>query len=557
MEIRAFTAGMLFGILTIFLSVFVISALVRSVKASKILFNIIELKQNINRELYMNNRRRQFFLNGILLTIVGLAIRSVSIAFNSYITKTVGAEGIGLFSLIMNIYSFAITFATSGISLTVTRLIAEAIGQGHEGECRKIMRNAVLYSLIFSITAASVMFFFADYFSLHFVGDERSGILLRILSVSLVPLSLSSLISGYFVGVKRVFRNATVQVTGQIFKILITLWSIFTFSKRGVVYTVIALTLSITLTEIFCFLVLFIEYQLDKKRIKFSTGKCETRFSHITSMALPLALSAYIRSALLTLEHTLIPKGLMKRGDTVSEALASYGILHGMAVPMLLYPMSTLTSFAGLLVPEFAESEARCEKERMKRLAGEALGTTLVYATVTTVMMYIFAEELGYVLYNSYYAGHYIALMSFVIPIMYMDHVADSMLKGIGEHVYSMWVNIADALISVILVWVLIPIMGIGGYAVVIVVMEGFNFTLSITKLYKRIPFKINFVKSFFLPLCASVVSALASKHLFIFSGSEAKGGWLALIIIFAVCVFLALYTFIKKFGNGKKPLPN
>ena len=503
------------------------------------------------------NRRKQFFLNGILLTIVGLAIRSVSIAFNSYITKSVGAEGIGLFTLIMNIYSFAITFATSGISLTVTRLIAEAIGDGREGDCRKIMRNATLYSLIFSITAACVMFFFSRYFSLRFVGDERSAFPLRILAFSLVPISLSSAISGYFVGVKRVGRNATVQVLGQIFKILITLYCVFALAGKGVVYTVIALTLSITLTELFGFFVLFIEYAIDRKHIKLDTGAAETRFSHVTSMALPLALSAYIRSALITLEHTLIPKGLTKRGSSVSEALASYGILHGMAVPMLLYPMSVLTSFAGLLVPEFAESEAKGERERMKRLAGEALGTTLTYATAVAVLMYIFSEELGYVLYDSYYAGHYIGLMSCVIPIMYMDHVADSMLKGIGEHVYSMWVNIADALISVILVWVLIPLMGIGGYAVVIVAMEAFNFILSVTRLYRKLPFRINLVKNFVLPFIAVLVSATIAKSLFLFCGSEAMGLWLFLKILFAVCIFVVFYSLIKKLGNGKEPLPS
>ena len=96
-------------------------------------------------------RRKRFFLSGILLTAVGLAVRSVNIVFNSYITKTVGAEGIGLFTLIMNVYSFAITFATSGISLTVTRLIAEAVGVGKLGKCRKIIKNAILYCIFLNL----------------------------------------------------------------------------------------------------------------------------------------------------------------------------------------------------------------------------------------------------------------------------------------------------------------------------------------------------------------------------------------------------------------------
>jgi len=499
------------------------------------------------------SRRRRFFINGILLTVVGLAIRSVSIAFNSYITKAVGAEGIGLFTLIMNIYSFAITFATSGISLTVTRLIAEAIGEGRGCECRKIMRNACLYSLVFSITAAAVMFFFADYFSIKFVGDARSYIPLRILALSLVPLSLSSMISGYFVGVKRVGRNATVQVLAQLFKIVITVYLVIRYFERGVLFTVIMLTLSITLTEAFVFFILILEYAVDRKLIKGESKGYKTSFSSITSMALPLALSAYIRSALITLEHALIPRGLTRRGSSTAEALASYGILHGMAVPMLLYPMSVLSSFAGLLVPEFAESSAAGEGERMKRVAGEALETTLAYSTAVTVILFVFAEELGYVLYDSYYAGYYISLMSLVIPIMYLDHVADSMLKGIGEHVYSMWVNIFDALLSVFLVWLLIPLMGIGGYALVIIAMEAFNFIFSITRLYKRVPFKISFKKGFFLPFISALAAVLLSKSLFIMNGGEAMGAWFFLKLIFTVCAFVFVYMTAKKIGNGRK----
>jgi hypothetical protein len=99
--------------------------------------------------------------------------------------------------------------------------------------------------------------------------------------------------------------------------------------------------------------------------------------------------------------------------------------------------------------------------------------------------------------------------------------------------------------------------MGIGGYALVIVGMEGFNFIFSVSRLYKKIPFKINLFKSLILPLLAALSSALLSKSLFVMSGREASALWLFLKIVFALCMFIAAYTVIKKFGNGKKPLPN
>ena len=88
----------------------------------------------------MTNRKR-FFINGIMLTAVGLVVRGVTLAFNSYVVQKIGAEGMGLFTLIGTVYAFAVTFATSGISLTVTRLTASLIGEGKRREARGVVRS--------------------------------------------------------------------------------------------------------------------------------------------------------------------------------------------------------------------------------------------------------------------------------------------------------------------------------------------------------------------------------------------------------------------------------
>ena len=79
-------------------------------------------------------RRIEFFKSGLTLTAVGLSLRTVGMLFGAFITRTIGAEGIGLYTVIMTVYSFAITFATSGISLTVTRLVAELSERERNGK---------------------------------------------------------------------------------------------------------------------------------------------------------------------------------------------------------------------------------------------------------------------------------------------------------------------------------------------------------------------------------------------------------------------------------------
>lgn len=492
---------------------------------------------------YNQSGKKKFFFNGIMLTAVGIAMRTVSLFFNAFISRQVGAEGVGLYTIIMTVYGFAVTFATSGISLTVTRLVASCIGEGKRESVSGILSGAVIYSMIFSCIATAVLFFGAAGFAEVVLSDIRAASGLRILAPSLIPLSLVSVFSGYFIGIRKVACNALTQILGQIFKIGITVWLVLGVSGMSVERSACALSLGATLTEILCFAVIFIQFLIDRRK---QPGGTLPAIGAVSKMAVPLALSAYIRQALLTLEHILIPKRLAKRGDTTSEALSSYGTLHGMALPLILYPMTTLSSFAGLLVPEFAERSAAGDEEGMRRLASKSFSTTLVYAVATSSILLIFSEELGYVVYNSYHAGLYVAVLAPVVPIMYLDHVTDSVLKGIGEHVYSMWVNITDAILSIVLVWVLIPPMGIMGYAICIVVMEGYNFVLSAIRLFKRIKFRFSFVRALIIPMMSALVSALAVKYMFYSDGSSATVLWLILKLIFTACTFFVLQKMLS-----------
>lgn len=58
-------------------------------------------------------RIKVFIFNGIMLTSTSLLMRIVGVCFNIYISKKIGSETLGVFSLIMSVYMFSITVATS------------------------------------------------------------------------------------------------------------------------------------------------------------------------------------------------------------------------------------------------------------------------------------------------------------------------------------------------------------------------------------------------------------------------------------------------------------
>ena len=71
--------------------------------------------------------------------------------------------------------------------------------------------------------------------------------------------------------------------------------------------------------------------------------------------------------------------------------------------------------------------------------------------------------------------------------MIYLDIVVDGCLKGLGQQLWSMGINIAESALSVVLTWLLVPRCAINGFLFVIYFNEIFNFALSFRKLRSNI----------------------------------------------------------------------
>lgn len=261
-------------------------------------------------------------------------------------------------------------------------------------------------------------------------------------------------------------------------------------------------------------------------------------------------LSACVRSGLLTVEHTLIPKGLEKSGASSKDALSSYGTLSGMVMPVIMFPYAILGSFTSLLVPELSFCRANGQKQRIRHIGKLVFRTTLLFAIGISGILILFSRELGLILYNSEEAGTFIRILAPVIPIMYLDTATDSMLKGLGEQLFCMRVNVADAAISCILVFILVPIFGIKGYAAVIIIAEVINSSLSILKLLSVADFTPEIFRWLIRPLFASTVSCAAVRVVLDGISRFYRMGESATGLVFLIIAALSLYFAILAVTN-------
>ena len=272
----------------------------------------------------------------------------------------------------------------------------------------------------------------------------------------------------------------------------------------------IALVLGGALSEMLSFSIslLFFVFEKDNRKKTSNEHINESKITKkMLSIGLPLALSTYFRSALLTIEHILIPIGIEKSGANRSQSLVAYGTLQSMVMPLVLFPSAIIHSFSGLLVPELAELKIQKNNREIQYISERVCHLALAFAIGISGVMIFFADELGQGIYSSAEAGKYIRLVAHIVPIMYLDTTVDNMLKGLGEHIYTMAINITDTLCSLIMVWILIPKMGIYGYITLIIVSEIFNSSASIWKLTKVTKMRFKVIKWFVLPLISIIFS--------------------------------------------------
>ena len=504
----------------------------------------------------MASKTRVFFLNAISLTLTALFMRGVGMLFNVIVSNRAGSEAMGLYSMLGSVYGFAITLASAGINLGTTRLISDAIGEEKYGLAKKSAKISVLCCALTGIVATVLLFFLAPIIGARFIGDARAIVPLRILSVSLTPIAICSCLSGYFTAVRRVKLNASSQVFTQLFRIVATVFFLSVLGTVGAEQACIALVLGACITEILSLVISYSLYLIDRRKLNPDTNTSvptPTITKKLLGITLPVTFSACIRSALTMLQHVLIPKGLLKSGKNWGQALSSYGSLHGMAMPLILFPSAFISAFAGLLIPEVSECLIQKNEERLRRVSYRALTLSLIFSIGVSGIMIFYSRELGMTAYKSVETARYIRIMAPLIPIMYIDGTVDAILKGSGHQVYSMNVNIADALTACLFAIFLIPKIGILGYIISIYATEIMNTTLSLFKMISVSKMKIKLFHQIIMPiLCIIGATNLSALILYLLPNKLDGIGGLIVGIIITVFIYVLMLLITQTIGKDE-----
>ncbi len=407
------------------------------------------------------------------MTAAGVLSRIIGFFYRIFLSRTIGAEALGIYQLIGPVFSLCFALTASSIQTSISKFVGDAIGGCKDSLCgEKKARAYLILGLVLScglsILTGIFMYFNADLIAVRFLGEARCAPLLVLLTYSLLPCCIHACINGYYYGRKNAFVPSLCQLIEQIARVG-SVWIIFQITtEKGIPLTAFHAVCGLVIGECFGLLV-SMSALLREKRLPrgsyTSDSICNSTMTHaFLAMVIPLTINRLSVAFSTSLENLLIPQKLQLYGYTQTDALSIYGILSGMTLSIILFPCVLTNSLSVLLLPAISEARGRSNENQIRRTTKEAIQLGLLLGFAFTILFLLTGDMIGNKLFHNALAGHFICRLAWLCPLMYITSLLNSILHGLGRPKQVLFVNLLACLIRIGMIWFLVPAYGIGAY---------------------------------------------------------------------------------------------
>ncbi len=491
--------------------------------------------------------KKTFITGAIILIVAGFITRIIGFIYRIYLSNLIGAEGMGLYQLIVPIYSLIILTITSGVSIAVSKMIAEQAAQGNYINIRRISK----VGLAGVITASSLISIFL-YLNIDFIvnvilKDPRtySSVLIMVPCIPLI--AAASAYKGYFYGIQEVTPTAFSQIVEQLVKIAITLALAANFLKAGLEYACALATVGMAVGEISNLFVLAVYYRFKKYphiTPKSNKGLLRKRklVAAMVSCAAPISFNRFIISIMFAIELILIPQRLLVGGLNYIQCMEEYGKLTGMAMPLIMFPALVTTSLATTLVPAISESISLNDYSRANYRISKSIQITMVLGFVFMALFACYPDKIANMIYPGQNVGYTLFLLSFTCIFMYLQQILMGIMNGLGKQSLLLINSTVGSVLRILCVYFLIPLYGISVYIAGIIVSSFIVCVLHFIAIIRTTGMALDLRHWVVRPSLVTIVLFLVSRYVYsFFNFLKLSASWQTLFTVGAY-VIIALF---------------
>lgn len=393
----------------------------------------------------------------MILAVMQIFLDFSSIFLNSFITRRLGAVAVGIFSLMGSFLGLAGILASGNAFLCTSRLIAEELGKPN-GNPHRVLLHGIKLCTVLSVSTSVLVILFSENLAVQFFGAETADSVIfaiRLMPVALISGSLSACFKGYF----NACRKASTAAVGDILEFIVksAVIVLMTFTGNPCQIMIVSI-ISGNIVSLVFMLFLFA-----RERDSRSQHEGSLNFRQYLKFAFPIMFGGLLTSVLSSANDALVPICLRQSGDTQEQAFAFFGVFEAIVIPAIFFPSVIPCSLSGIVVTETARASASKNTDKIRRMTARLIQYTIIYASVSAVLLFVFGNQIGTLLGEGETAGKLISAIAPVVPFIYLEIVLEALIKGLGLQGFSSINYLAEYVIRISIVLIFVPQYGFLG----------------------------------------------------------------------------------------------
>ncbi len=411
----------------------------------------------------------------LLLTGAGFITKIIGFIYRIFLSQTIGAEGMGIYQLIFPIHTLCFALSVGGIQTAISRFTAARASLKDEQGARDIFVLSGALSTAVALIVSLILYENASWFAVHILLEERCTSLLKLMAFSIPMGTLHSCVNGYYYAKKKMSIPASSQLLEQCARVGVSYGLFLILTEQGLPITpmlaVAGLVGGELVSMIFSLLVILWDYRKAGYRLR-NLRSPGTDMKEILAFSFPLTCSRLLVNILHSIESVLIPGHLRLYGLDNGSALSIYGVLTGMALPLILFPSAITNAVSTVLLPSVAEQQAVGNHQAIRRAIFLSAKYCLILGFLSTAFFFFAGDFLGLVLFKNEFAATFIKTLAFICPCLYLSGTLSGILNGLGAANQSFILNTLGLGVRIAFVFFIIPEYGIQGYLWGLIVSE-------------------------------------------------------------------------------------
>lgn len=405
--------------------------------------------------------KSKFFKNTFILIIGSILTRLLGFLIRIIFVRTIGQDGINLYSLIMPTYSLLISLAGIGLPLAVSTITAR-----NKTPFKKIFISVIPIVLLINLILIILVIYLAPFISINLLKTKEAIMPIKVIGIILPFISISSILRGYYFGKERMEVYTKSSIIEQIIRLLIVIIIMPKVTKYGYINSLsIFLALSV-LSELSSIIVFLKSAPNHNFRINKNIYDSDIT-KEVMGLCLPSTAGRIISNILYFIEPIIIMNSLLDVGYSKKFILNEYGIYNAYALPLLMIPSFIVMAISTSLIPEISKSYARKEYKLIKRKVYLALKLCIILGLLTNTFVFIFPNILLKLIYNTSEGINYIRVLAPIFVLYNLEGPLSSALSAINKPKEALRATSIGAIIKTIIV-LLLSRLRIGLYSLII-----------------------------------------------------------------------------------------